>query len=306
MRHFESIPRYKGYFHDWSPDDIIVVTEKLDGANASVRFRVEHGTIASFTCHSRRQELSEENTLRGFYQYANDELLPKISNMFCSHEDVEYILYGEWLVSHAVKYKEEFHSKFYLFSVYDVTNDKYIHVDKAMHMAECLGIDTPQILSEGNLRDFTIEDFVKMSGKSNMTMEEDCGEGIVVTNLNRLEITPDNCRIKFISDKFSEKTNNKPHRARSSSESEEWISQFLTESRVNKALHKLNDEGAFPEIELKNFKDIASPTVEFVYDDIISEESDSLPECYEEREAKRFINKRAPVYIRQFIESYYL
>lgn len=46
--------------------DIIQITEKWDGNNASIRYDIETGKLIAF---SRRLELTFNNTLNGFWNY---------------------------------------------------------------------------------------------------------------------------------------------------------------------------------------------------------------------------------------------
>ena len=126
------------------------------------------------------------------------------------------------------------------------------------------------------------------------------GEGIVIFN----ETNPtDESRTKIVSEKFSERTNTKPHKVVDLNESESWIMQYITDARINKILHKLNDEGQLPEISFKNFGLIASPTSALVYDDILEEEGDSLPKLFDEKTAKKIVNRMVPPSVRKFIEQ---
>ena len=79
--------------------------------------------------------------------------------------------------------------------------------------------------------------------------------------------------------------------------------QYITDARINKILHKLNDEGQLPEISFKNFGLIASPTSALVYDDILEEEGDSLPKLFDEKTAKKIVNRMVPPSVRKFIEQ---
>ena len=46
--------------------DIIQISEKLDGANASIRYDAENNSLVAF---SRKQELNFNNTFTGFWNY---------------------------------------------------------------------------------------------------------------------------------------------------------------------------------------------------------------------------------------------
>lgn len=309
MKKFDSITRYKTGFRNWNQHDTISITEKIDGANASIRFTVnQDDSISDLSCYSRRQKLTPDNRLRGFYEYAHENLFPKLNGHMSEVDNTgdlwgdEIIVYGEWLVSHTVTYKEECYFKFYPFAVYNVTRSKYMSPFYVKSFTDVLELTMPKILYYGQLKDITLEQILEFVGKSPMTLDSGGGEGVVVWNTEHDD--PEQCRVKFISDKFSEVSNTRPQKVYATTESEEWISQFITESRATKALHKLNDEGAFPAIEFKNFKDIASPTVAYVYDDIVAEESDSLPSLFDEKQARKRVGKLLPLYIRKFIDNY--
>ena len=97
--------------------DIISITEKIDGANASI-FYDKH--LQKLRCFSSRNELDFSNQLRGFYSYVQG----LDSSIFAEYPN--YIFFGEWLVSHTVIYDEENYNKWYLFSVYDSKTQSWL------------------------------------------------------------------------------------------------------------------------------------------------------------------------------------
>ena len=60
---------------------LYVATEKIDGANSCIEVLKKDGKI-DFAIYSHRQRLSEENTLRGFYEYAQEVLIPKLMEFY--------------------------------------------------------------------------------------------------------------------------------------------------------------------------------------------------------------------------------
>lgn len=63
QKHYLDIERLKpNYLDAFSEGDEIVIQEKIDGANFSIRYDAESDSIKAF---SRRKELDETNTLRG-------------------------------------------------------------------------------------------------------------------------------------------------------------------------------------------------------------------------------------------------
>lgn len=53
--------------------DCIVIQEKVDGANASIRYDAETGKMAVF---SRNQELFDDKALKGFWSYVQSPNAP--------------------------------------------------------------------------------------------------------------------------------------------------------------------------------------------------------------------------------------
>lgn len=294
IRKFDKVTR-EGKYLNHKPGDIITITEKLDGANASISIN-ENFDIEVF---SRRQKLSEDNTLQGWYGYAHEHIADKLMNIYGDLNWIgKKILYGEWLVPHKIQYKEEFFRKFYPFALYDVCADKYCSFKDVQYVADALGLTTPQVFYHG---EFTkIQDYIEFVGKSNMTESE--GEGIVIFNQSN---PCENSRTKIVSKAFSEKAKVKAHIIKDLSESEKWISEFATEARIQKIIYKLIDEELLPEIEFKNFGLIANPVSELVFEDILEEESDSKPALFDEKIARKAVNKKVPQVLRVFIESAY-
>ena len=93
----------------------IVIQEKLDGANAS--FKRDGDKVL---CFSRNTQLDEHNTLRGFYNWVQENI--KAEDLV---EDGTY--FGEWLVKHKLSYGEN-ENKFYLFDIYDEDKSDRSHV----------------------------------------------------------------------------------------------------------------------------------------------------------------------------------
>lgn len=87
--------------------DIISITEKIDGANAS--FCIDNESSLGVSCYSRNNLLTEENRLRGYYDWILNNIAPIKHKL-----NPNYRYYGEWCVKHKIIYKEENYYKFYL------------------------------------------------------------------------------------------------------------------------------------------------------------------------------------------------
>lgn len=308
MKKFDSISRLKRGFHNWEGDDMIHISEKIDGANASIHIKFDSdGNISESSLQSRRQVLSESNTLNGFYNYAMDELIPRLEKGLANSSYYfnlvnDIIVFGEWLTPHAVKYKEDCYRVFYPFAAFNVLTDKYMSDEDVKFFTNMLQLTPPKMFYQGLFKDVTLSQMMEFVGKSTLALDSDGGEGVVVWNMDCDD--NDFCRIKLISDKFSEMQSIPTQKVHDATETELWIGKFITEQRVTKALHLLHDEGKLPEIDFKNFLGIAKPVYNYVYDDILKEESDSMPELFDEAMARGRLGKLAPRFIRMFIENF--
>ena len=90
MKKYMDIQRLKNKYADsFVQNEHIVCQEKLDGANASIAVG-EDGTLKAF---SRRNELTPQSNLQGFYEFVQ-KLDPTIVSAVLG---TRYILFGEWL-----------------------------------------------------------------------------------------------------------------------------------------------------------------------------------------------------------------
>lgn len=220
--------------------DIISITEKIDGANASVYYDLE---TEKLRCFSSNQELDSRNHLRGFFQYAQKLNM----NLFRKFSD--YIFYGEWLVRHTAVYREENYNNWYLFSVYDKKKNKWLPQNFVKDFAKQFGIPYVHELYYG--------EFVSWEhcfGFANSPFYGKQQEGIVIKNQTALEEGRKPYVLKYVNKEFDEsiihRRKRRPDAAKRRKErevAEEYIRMIVTKARVQKLLHKLMDEGALPE-----------------------------------------------------------
>lgn len=269
--------------------DYVVAYEKLDGANAS--FRSDGSEIQAF---SRNRRLSVGNTLRGFYDYAL-----RINPL----EPIEgTIYYGEWLVKHKVDYGDNA-ADFYLFDIYDEATGEYAPHDFVVSEAARLGLTLAPILYAGKFRSY--EHLKALVGRSALATDVSGGEGIVVKNVNYRDKYGDQVYVKMVSDSFRELSPQKaPRDPAAFNASTEFARTFVNEARVDKELRKLIDEGAVPEdFDITDMGVILKALGSCIIDDIIAEESDSLPADYDLQSISRACGKAVPMILRGIIES---
>lgn len=271
----------------------ISITEKIDGANAS--FVADETNSIGVSCYSRNNPLSQENTLSGFYNWVNDNIVPIKDNLIKN-----YRYYGEWLIKHKVAYKDECYRNFYLFSIWDEDKEEYLSEDIVRKEAERLGLNTAPLLYQGKF--ISIDHIMSFVGKSDMTLNKDTGEGVVVKNINYKDKYGKQLFVKFISQQFSEVAKQKPHNVNTELiESGQKIAAIVTKNRIEKMLLKLVDEQIIDtDYTLEDMGEIIKIMNKAIYDDVIKEESDEL-DGIDEKILRKSIGKIVASVLKQIV-----
>lgn len=292
----------KGFkLHDFK-DTGLVVQEKLDGANASFTYDEELGKLRVF---SRNTELNEHNTLNGFYGYAQ-EFYEHVRMNLPEHQSLlgDYIFYGEWLTPHKVKYKDEALKKFYLFDMFSLEDEYFLNPYAVQKFATIFGLQTPETFKVYETEDLqetkevVILDNIKtFLGKSNLTVEPNKGEGIVIKSLTGKQHTHDEY-YKLVTNEFKEimGVKEKPQKPKSVS----IVEYAVTPARLEKLIYKKIDEGLLSEddLTLESFNKVMGTIVQDFQDDIFEEEMETLIKTMRNQ-----IARQVPNLLRPFLES---
>lgn len=275
--------------------DIISITEKIDGANAS--FCIDNENALGVSCYSRNNLLTEENRLRGYYDWILDNIVPIKEEL-----NPNYRYFGEWLVKHKVIYKEENYYKFYLFSIWDDEKQMYLSDEIVRSEAERLGLLTVEYFYYGKY--ISLEHLMSFVGKSELTEEPNTGEGIVVKNVSYFDNYGRQVFVKLVSDKFREvQQQKKPKNPNVDSKVIETIKSVLTKARVSKLIHKLVDEGLLKEdFSIEDMGTILKELKDKPYQDIIKEEPELIGNI-EEKIIKRTIGKNIPNIVKEVLKE---
>lgn len=271
--------------------DYITITEKIDGANASFILN-ENGEV---DCFSRNTPITKENTLRGYYGWINSNIKSEMLNP-------KFRYFGEWLVSHKIQYKAEYYQNFYLFNVYDEEKEEYLSDDIMRSEAERLGLKTVPLLYEGKYISF--EHLMSFVGKSDMAVNY--GEGVVIKNINYRNRYGHQTFVKLVHEEFIEIQKQKAPKDpnRPLTPEQEFVNMCVTYARVDKMLHKLVDEGILNvNFGIEDMSIILKNLGSRIYDDIIKEESDSLPENYEVQSLRKAIGGTLPKIVKDILNT---
>lgn len=248
--------------------DIIQITEKWDGSNASIRYDIETGKFVAF---SRRLELTFNNTLNGFWNYVQS------LNSEDYKDTPNYVIFGEQGVKNAIRYNQDAYGKWYVYDIYDVEKEEYLPQTEVKKFVEEHGLTYIHVLYEG---EFISWDHCKTF--CNSPAYGDKQEGIVIKNQTKLNNpysrTP--FVLKIVNDCFSEvkKDNHRqkmedPQKIKEREHAQNIIDMVVTKRRVEKEIYKMRDEGIVPEkISPSDMKIVAQNLPKRIYKDCLKEE----------------------------------
>ena len=265
MKKYRDIERLKEKnYYLFETGEHITITEKIDGANCSIRYDADNDCIVA---QSRNNILTPENNLRNFYFYAQKLDKEKVKALL----GTDLVLYGEWLVPHAVVYPVEKQSTMYVFDVYSLSQEKYLDTKIAFVIAEKLGLPVVPTFYEGAFISYEhVKEFV---GRTALGGEY--GEGVVVKG--------DNKSIKFVGEKFVETKGQRGRKEMSLEEiearanAEAKVKEIVTKARIEKELLKMVDESILPvDWEGKDMSTIAKNLPRRIFADCMKEEPEVI------------------------------
>lgn len=285
MKKYLDIERCKQkYAETFNVGEDIVIQEKIDGSNASIRYDEGSGTLKAF---SRRLELNADNTLNGFWDYVQTLNLDTFKEILGSR----YIVFGEWMgAKHAIKYPENVYGKFWMFDIWDTQTEQYLPYEETRSFYDKL----IACGNEGNKFNFVpvfyigkFESWEKTSelvGRTEVGAEP-TGEGIVIKRQNCLDSKSSRLPfyVKIVSEQFSEVHKSKKQKAidpEAIAKKEANLAlaaTIVTPQRVQKMIYKFIEDGLLPQDwDEHNLKDISKILPNAIYRDCIKEENETV------------------------------
>lgn len=253
--------------------DYICLQEKLDGANAAIRYDSETDTVVA---QSRKNILGLENNLRGFWEWTQTLDKELIKSVLGNN----LIAFCEWLCPHSVKYPDERYNHAYFYDVYNTETESYLPQNEVREIVSKLGVTYVPVFYEGEF--ISWDHCTSFVGKTELGGEY--GEGILIKNQTKLN-NPNKripYYIKIVGEKFTETKGHKmkvadPDKLKTMEENKALAETIVTEARVIKHLNKFVDEGILPEYwGAKEMPIVAKNLNKAVYEDCIKEESETV------------------------------
>lgn len=177
--------------------DVIQITEKIDGSNASIAWNEDEDKLEVF---SRTNLLDGADGLRGFKPYvdlfATEEKLKKLKLKY-----YDCVIFGEWLVSHKCQYDNSCYNHWYVYDVWSKSLKNWFPQHTVKAICEDLGLEYVHTLYEGP---FISWDHCKSFMHANSYGNSQ--EGIVVKNQTKLDRSDIRWPkyLKIVNDEFKE------------------------------------------------------------------------------------------------------
>jgi len=178
----------------------VYLFDKLDGTASSVS--LQDGKIV---CCSRNRVLSIDSDNQGFCNYIyTPEVHQKYMNLLTKYPN--FILYGEWLVPHTIKYYTKYREN-YIYDVYDEDQGRFLHYNEYSQILDQYNIEYIPcfcIVRNGNedvYRREMIENAVFLLPEGHKR-EEQYAEGIVIKNYEFINKYGRICFAKMVRNSF--------------------------------------------------------------------------------------------------------
>jgi hypothetical protein len=225
------------------PNHLIVVQEKMDGAN--FRFMIDEDGRVRFGSRTQELEPTKEHVYAKNFNRACAYIREKINTVEDLNTLRHKIFYGECMVKHTMDYDWSTVPPFLLFDVYDIAHEFFYDFNFVQHFAETLSIKTvPHIMTVPASQIAKIDDEEVPTSKYAPRQ----AEGIVFKNYSA------GLFAKFVRQEFKEKNAEafgmSPKAARELGEEHRLVATYCTNARIDKAVFKLLDEGNQLEMSL--------------------------------------------------------
>ena len=243
--------------------DLIQITEKYDGSNASVEITKE-----GLKCYSRNNELTPFKTLNGFYNYVQ-----QLQFTEWTLKNLEgFVIFGEWSGARN-KIIYDIKNDWFVFDIFDQKINAYLTQAQVKSFCEENHLTYIHTLYEGP--------FISWEHCKSFCHSPAYGtvqEGVVVKNQDKITTAKDCFYLKIVNSEFKEKMKRPekiadPEKDAEKTNAETLIQTIVTRNRVEKILFKLRDEGIIGNsLAPQDMKTVAQHLPKKVFEDCLKEE----------------------------------
>lgn len=240
-------------------DGDVVVQAKVDGANLTVAFDMDLAKEkgCGIIIASRNTMISRGGEPKVGFRGAVEYVLGHtgINQLMCLFPD--WILRGEWLVHHHIKYPKEVMSQFYVFDVQLRDSGNYVHVDDYAGLLGSFGVQMVPVLAR--IARPTTEQLVELSKRQDLLGGE-YQEGIVIkTYGDYVDRFGRVTWAKVLNPDFEKSVGNKRHKVSGDEEGgieQEFVELVVSEHFVGKIFGKIRDKKNGEVVTIKDMAQI--------------------------------------------------
>ena len=278
MKKYLDIERCKeSYASTFEVGEHVIIQTKIDGSNASIAYDSKTNSLVAF---SRRQALNEMNTLNGFWNYVQSLDVKAFAEILGNR----YIIFGEWLVPHSVKYPEDMYKKFYMFDIWDRETEQYLTQEDSLAIFDRLKYYIPNYVQTLYNGPFVSWEHTLAFLKENVYGEAPCMEGIVIKRQDKLWSKSSRLPyyVKVVNEKFSEVHSSKPktidpEKLAAREAEQAAVAEVVTKRRIEKMLQKFEEDNLIPsDWGGESMKQISKLLPKAVYEDCRKEEPETV------------------------------
>lgn len=247
----------------------VVVTEKIHGSNFRIKVTKEGLILGSRNITYSPSTMNNFSSFMPIFEALDHEAIIKyFSNALDFGKEV--IIFGEVYgggYANGCSYKEN-----RAFRVFDIYIGSFISWGEVVYICDELGFELVPFLYQGK-PDYDL--FLSLIGKSDLTVEQDKGEGIVIKAHGYHDHTGRPLYAKMVSERFAEaKSVPKSISAEKMAERDvckQFAEIYVTEARVDKLIMQLKEQNLYTG-EMKDMQYL----VRLLFDDLQKEESDEI------------------------------
>ena len=238
----------------------IYVFPKLDGTSGGLFYDTKSNEIKG---HSRKRLLTLDNDNQGFINICHSD--QRYHDFFNKYYGMQ--LYGEFLVPHTIKdYEDSAWKKFYVYDVFDLENDKYLHYEEYKPIIEAHDID--YIPVQCIMHNATEEALYKELQNANYLVKDGFkGEGIVIKAYEFTNKYGNRVWAKLVSNEFKSNASKKQPIVKNFADCVELkiVNEYVTYHFVDKVYQKINNSEGWSSKKIPMLFGV-------VYYDLINEE----------------------------------
>lgn len=277
---------------DWLLNEDVIVQEKIDWANLSIR--MDDGEIYVWS----RTQIVWHPKADVWFNWAVEYVK--------SHEGIRKLLtdnptrrlFGERLVKHTIEYPPQYYNKFRMFDImtnYDEEQEypEFLNPQEVYEIAEKHWIESPKIYHTGKTTEKDIESYAKE------TVLWDKTEWVVIKSCGWINRFGRHCYGKFVTDQFIEQNSIAFGSTNKYMEKEHNISmKFCTPARFKKIVHKI-EQDKWEDFSKKNIAEIIG---RMNYDILTEEVNEICQWVVDFGKLRKKITERTRIMALQYVE----